>query len=140
LNKVQNAVGEWLAEAKKLKETQDVWVAKKILEQLLASVRNSGFELTKIPRERQDFAWNEKMNQVNDDDRGQSTGVKQEQLHLFNFECLLQQLTPVRKAVERAVDELLRKGNCDIEDIITKLKDVKSFIVSCCSAHPSLSH
>jgi hypothetical protein len=61
-NEIQNAMDGWLATAKKLKQTQDVWEAQQILKKLLDSLQMSGYKLAKIVRDRKEFDTNERMN------------------------------------------------------------------------------
>ena len=110
----------WSALAKKLKGTEDIWGAQEIVNELLESINKSGNNLSKLVRERKDFDRNKRINQ------SQGTTVKQDRL--FNFKILLEIFEQLRNIVDEAGTQLLRKGHCDTEDIMTKLEEARSVI------------
>ncbi|OBT79442.1 hypothetical protein VF21_02105 [Pseudogymnoascus sp. 05NY08] len=126
LNETQSAIKGWLASAKKLKETENIWEAQDIVNELLKSINKSGYDLLKMARERKEFDVNKRINRMTDSSQSQSTTVKQN--HLFNFDLLLEKFKQLRNIVEEAGTQLLRKGHCDIEDIMTKLEEARSVI------------
>jgi len=79
-------------------------------------------------RDRKEFDTNERMNQMSDHNQSQSTWVKQERFHLFDFNILLEKLAELQTVFERAATQLLWKGYCDIEDIMTKLEEAQELI------------
>lgn len=60
-----------------------------------------------------------------DSSQSQSTMVKQDRL--FNFDVLLEKIKQLRKTVEKVATQLLQ-GDFNIEDITTKLEEVRSVI------------
>ena len=77
---------------------------------------------------RNQFDMNERMNQMSGSNQSQSTGVKQERFRLFDFNILLEKLAQLKEIFERAATQLLRSGDCDIEDIMTKLEEAQELI------------
>jgi uncharacterized membrane protein len=45
----------WSASAKKLKGTENIWEAQGIVNELLESINKSGYNLSKLVRERKEF-------------------------------------------------------------------------------------
>jgi hypothetical protein len=125
----------WLATAKKLRQTQDVWEAQQILKKLLDSLQMSGYRLSKIMRDRKEFDAKERMNQMSDHNQSQSTRIKQERFRLFDFNILLEKLAQLQKVFERAATQLLRSGDCNIEDIMTKLEEARELILRAAPSH-----
>ena len=116
----------WLASVENLRQTQDTWEAQGIVNQLFKSINNSGFDLSKMERERKEFDRNKRITQMMDSTQSQSTRVKQDRL--FNFDLLLEKFKQLRNIVEEAGTQLLRKGHCNIEHIMTKLEEARSVI------------
>ena len=127
LEETRNAIDdEWLALVEKLKETKDNWDSQKIIEELLMLINQSGLNLY---REIKEFDTKKRMI---DSSQGQSTTVKQDRL--FNFNLLLEKFKQLRNIIEEASTQLLRKGYCDSEDIMTKLKEARSVISNATSS------
>ncbi|KAL5353537.1 hypothetical protein ACLOAV_001574 [Pseudogymnoascus australis] len=126
LNETQSAIDGWLVIVENLGQTQDTWEAQCIVNELFKSINNSGFDLSKVERERKEFDRNKRIIQMMDSSQIQSTTVKQDRL--FNFDLLLEKFKQLRNIVEEAGTQLLRKGHCNIEHIMTKLEEARSVI------------
>ncbi|OBT50476.1 hypothetical protein VE04_08862, partial [Pseudogymnoascus sp. 24MN13] len=126
LNETQSAINGWLASVQKLQKTEDIWVAQGIVNELLFSIGKSGYNVSKLMRERREFDVNKRMNQMNDATQSQNTTVKQDRL--FDFDILLEKFKQLRNIIEKAGTQLLQRGRCDIEEIMTKLEEARSVI------------
>jgi hypothetical protein len=128
----------WVVMVEKLGQTQDTWEAQCIVNELFKSINNSGFNLSKIERERNEFDRNKRINQMMDSSQIQSTRVKQDRL--FNFDLLLEKFKQLRNIVEEAGTQLLRQGHCNIEHIMKKLKEARSVIPDAAPSQGMFTH
>ena len=111
----------WSASAEKLKKPKESWEAQAIIKELLKSINESGYNISKVLKDRKEFDMYTQLNHMVDSSQSQSTTVKQHRL--FDFDMLLQKFKRLREVVEEAGIQCLRNGHCDIEDIMTKLEE-----------------
>ncbi|KFY31030.1 hypothetical protein V493_01462 [Pseudogymnoascus sp. VKM F-4281 (FW-2241)] len=123
-NEIQSAMQEWSASAEKLKETEGIWEVQVIIDELLKSINKSGYNISTMLKERKEFDMRKRINLVVDSSQSQSTT----QDRLFDFDFLLKKFEQLREIVEKAGAQWLRKGNCNIGDIMTKLEEARSVI------------
>ncbi|KFY17487.1 hypothetical protein V492_00641 [Pseudogymnoascus sp. VKM F-4246] len=138
LNETQSAIDGWFVMVEKLGQTQDTWEAQCIVNELFKSINNSGFDLSKMERERNEFDRNKRIVQMMESSQTQSTRVKQDRL--FNFDLLLEKFKQLRNTVEESGTQLLRKGHCKIEHIMAKLEEARSAIPDAASSQGLFTH
>ena len=98
-------------------------MAQDIVNELLNSINNAGYNISKMLKERKTFDMNIRINRKYDSSQSQSTTVKQDRL--FNFDLLLDKFEQLRKTIEKMPARLLR-SDFDMKDIMTKLEEVRS--------------
>ncbi|KFY31296.1 hypothetical protein V493_01234, partial [Pseudogymnoascus sp. VKM F-4281 (FW-2241)] len=97
---IQSAMEGWSASAEKLKETEEIWEAQNIIKELLKSINKSGYNISKVLKDRKEFDRNTQLNHMVDSSQSQSTTVKQHRL--FDFDILLQKFKRLREVVVEA--------------------------------------
>ncbi|OBT54553.1 hypothetical protein VE04_08255 [Pseudogymnoascus sp. 24MN13] len=115
LNETQSVINGWFALAETLKETEDIWVAQDIVNELLNSINNAGYNISKMLKERKIFDMNIRINRMVDSNR------------LFNFDLLLDKFEQLRNTIEKMATRLLR-SDFDMGDIMIKLEEARSVI------------
>ncbi|KFY02544.1 hypothetical protein V490_00463 [Pseudogymnoascus sp. VKM F-3557] len=133
LDETKSAIDGWVVMVGKLGQTQDTWETQYIFNELFKSINNSGFNLSKIEKERNDFDRNKRIIQMMESGQIQSTRVKQNRL--FDFDPLLEKFKQLRNIVEEAGSQSVRTGHYNIEHIMKKLEEAKSVIPDAAPSH-----
>ncbi|KFY98836.1 hypothetical protein V500_01546 [Pseudogymnoascus sp. VKM F-4518 (FW-2643)] len=132
LNETQSAMDGWLVTMEKLGQTENIWEAEDIVNELLKSINNAGYNISTMLKERKIFDMKIRINRMVDSSQSQSTTVKQDRL--FNFDLLLDKFEQLRKTIEKMATRLLR-SDFDMKDIMKKLEEARSVFPDAAPLH-----